>query len=250
MFKPRAGGYFISTMLVGIPRLFHVFSTRKFGDMCQASNRSGFVQQFGLSERDLVWPQQVHGDAINVVNSDDCGKIITNTDGLIWQKQGFEQVILALHVADCVPIIMVDPVKQIIAAVHAGWRGTLLDIAGKVIEKMIRLGADPKNIQLSLGPAIGSCCYAVDRRRGEKFRQIFGQNHAILMRRAGKWFLDLAEANRQQLLARGILAKHIDRSDLCTACRNNDFFSYRRDTKESFGEIIGLIGFMHKPSKL
>ncbi len=130
--------------------------------------------------------------------------------------------------ADCVPILLVDPEADLIAAVHAGWRGTQADIVGSAVAALIAAGAEPARIHAALGPCIRACCYEVGTELASDFIRLFGE-HIVTSER----HLDLAAANVQRLGARGISRSQIEELQECTACaRDADgprFFSHRRD---------------------
>jgi YfiH family protein len=138
--------------------------------------------------------------------------------------------VVAVRTADCIPILLADARNRAVAAVHAGWRGTVAEIAGHAVEAMAReFGTRPEDLRAAIGPGIGVCCYEV----GPEVAAHFGA--------AGRAHIDLAEANRRQLAARGIPEAHIYAANLCTACRAEDFHSYRRD-KESAGRQYSFVG--------
>jgi YfiH family protein len=128
-----------------------------------------------------------------------------------------------------VPVFIVDRIKKIIAVVHAGWRGTALEITANVVRLLIeKYGSSPRDILTAIGPSIGQCCFEFDASTANAF---FEQknNEAFLFpgARPSKWMLDLAEANRRQISNCGIPEANIDVSDLCTSCRQDLFFSHR-----------------------
>ncbi len=151
---------------------------------------------------------------------------VLNYDAIVTSRTNLA---VCIKTADCVPVFIVDRVKKIIAVVHAGWRGTALEITAKVVHLLIeKYGSSPRDILTAIGPSIGQCCFEVDAPTANAF---FEQknNEAFLFpgARPGKWMLDLAEANRRQILHCGIPEENIDVSDLCTSCRQDLFFSHR-----------------------
>jgi polyphenol oxidase len=140
--------------------------------------------------------------------------------------------VLAVKTADCVPILLVDERLQVVATVHAGWRGTVAGIASRAVQAMAeRFGACPDDLDAALGPAIGRCCYEV----GPEVACHFGQQ--------GRAHVDLVEANRQQLLACGLPAHRIYAAGLCTMCLAEQFHSYRRD-REAAGRMYSFAGIV------
>jgi YfiH family protein len=129
------------------------------------------------------------------------------------------------------------------AAVHAGWKGTKGEIAKHAVQAMVKRGAKVENILASIGPHIGMCCYSVDSDRVQYFSHMYPGDVNVLVEKNGTWHLDIGHVNYLQFIEAGILGDHIDESDLCTSCMIDEFFSYRKDTKETFGEMLGIIGW-------
>lgn len=231
-----------SPLLQSIPKLVHGFSTRSWGDMRSWQKRELLLNQFNLSNAQFVWARQVHGDRVHEIKSTEIGQQINNVDALIFTKNWISQkVVLGIHVADCVPLLFVDPVAQIIAVAHVGWRGTLTHLAVKVVREMVKLGSETSKILVSLGPHIRKSCYAVPAVRAKSFKQEFTA-YDVSQSFRGKWYVDLSTANQNDLLAAGIKRDHLEILPNCTYC-DEDLFSYRRDTKETFGEMLGFIGY-------
>lgn len=241
MLKKSTEGIYRSTLLESIPGLTHGYSSRHLGDMRNKPERTKFISRLKLSG-DLILVQQVHGNYIKEVASRDSETIIAKADGLVVNKTS-RTPILGIRTADCLPILAVDPQRKIIGAAHAGWRGTLANIAGNLVKAMVKLGAEPSDIFISLGPHIGACCYNIDEKRADKFSLEFLAAKDIVFRNSGQWYLDLGAANCKQFIRAGVLSGHIDRDGICTFSRNDEFYSYRKDTKDSFGEMMGIIGF-------
>jgi len=170
----------------------------------------------------LVTLRQIHSDVIwPVRQAEGC---LGDGDAMISAEPG---MLLAIRTADCVPILLADPVRRVVAAVHAGWRGTVAGIAGLTVERMrAEYGTDPSDVLAGIGPSIGPCCFAV----GED---------VPLPRQAGK--ADLWEANRKQLGAAGVGLIWV--AGRCTMCDEQEFYSFRRgrDT-ERMVTAIGVLG--------
>jgi polyphenol oxidase len=222
-------------------------------------NRSRFQSALGATDLALVALEQFHSDVVHVFEAapaEPCrgDASVTNQPSLL----------LGVQTADCVPILLVDPRKRVVAAVHAGWRGTLQRIVTKAIGKMqMEFATKPADLLAALGPAIGGCCYEVGTEVSSAYFAQFPD--------AAEWFdelrtgdepnplpwlsmmppghqpppksvhLDLRKANRAQLLAAGLSAKSIFVSDLCTACRRDLLFSYRKEGPQS-GRLLSVIG--------
>jgi hypothetical protein len=219
-------------------------------------NRQDFFAALKASKMRVIALQQIHSDIVQVVNSANSepsgdapqgDAVITNEPGLL----------LAVQTADCVPILLADKKRRAIAAIHAGWRGTLQRIAEKALGRMqMEFGTRPQDVIAALGPGIGQCCFEVGPEVVAEFAAKFPE--------AGEWFqgpfdslargdndpnwlpwltrrppghplpeprahLDLIAANREILINAGIVPGNISSSGFCTACRTDLFFSYRRE---------------------
>ncbi len=187
----------------------------------------------------LVASEQVHGRKVHIVRKEDMGRgsitldtAIPGVDGLMTNVPG---IMLSSYYADCVPLFFLDPIKKVIALAHAGWKGTLQKIADITLNRMKQeFSSDPASCLAAIGPAIGPCCFRVDRAVLEKFVQSFDDlDHFCFPEDEEKWFIDLPGLNEQQLIRSGILEEHITRSRLCTGCNNNTFFSYRKQNGQT-----------------
>jgi YfiH family protein len=175
--------------------------------------------------------------------------------------------LLAIQTADCLPIILVDSKRRAVGVFHAGWRGTLKRIVEKGVGEMRRrFGTRPADLRAVIGPGVHGCCYQVGNEVREQFESQFAyaaklfreveerdpvrEKYPMLFLTARppghselpkKIFLDLVEANRQQLLAAGVPAKSIEASPLCTSCNTDLLFSYRAE-KGQTGRMMGAVG--------
>jgi YfiH family protein len=148
-------------------------------------------------------------------------------DALLSQTSGR---LVAVKTADCLPILLFDPVRNAVAAIHAGWRGTVRQICRQTADAMCHhFGSEPGNLYAAIGPGIGVCCFEV----GPEVSAEFGES--------GRIHIDLAAVNRRQLLASGIPERHILNADLCTACATDQFWSYRRQ-KSGAGRMLSFVG--------
>jgi polyphenol oxidase len=158
-----------------------------------------------------------------------CGRagIIGEGDALLENKPGS---IIAIRTADCNPILLVDERLRTVAAVHAGWRGTVAGIAQRAVEAMFQqFGTDAADLHAAIGPGIGVCCFEV----GPEVAAEFGLS--------GRVHIDLAAHNQRQLLEAGVTAERIYASRLCTKCLSDDFHSFRRD-REASGRLFSFAG--------
>jgi polyphenol oxidase len=205
-------------------------------------NRSLLARGFGATLDRFLTVTQVHGTDLLVIDSPnqefshflklECDGIVTNQPGLM----------IAVCVADCVPLLLHDPVKGVVAALHAGWQGTVGNIAGKGVEAMVSMfGSNPKDILAAIGPSISACCYEVDAPVRDAFKKA-GAAWDLYARESGekKWQLDLAAANKQQLIDAGLSPSQIESEPLCVCCNQELFFSYRRDGGDT-GRQVGFI---------
>lgn len=192
-----------------------------------AENYRRLGEALGFSH--LVLTRQTHSDIVRPVTLADADKgliqdVWPECDGLITKTPG---VALAVFTADCTPILLHDPVTGAVGAVHAGWRGTAADIAGKAVRAMVReYGCDPANIRAAIGPNIGACCFETDADVPDAILAALGTDALTFIRRAGgKYHVDLKAVNGRFLQNAGVT--HIEISDACTACRPDYFWSHR-----------------------
>lgn len=177
----------------------------------------------------FIVANQTHSDNIRIIrNKGSKGwkqleDAIENCDALITD---IEDVVLSILTADCVPVLLYDNEKKVIAAVHAGWKGTKAQIVSKTVQKMTEIyGSDPKDIIAGIAPSIGSCCYEV----GKDVAEHFFDTPEGFSSKGEKYMLDLPYINQQQLLDAGVKSDHIEMSHVCTACESEQFFSYRKE---------------------
>ncbi|MFZ7103207.1 MAG: peptidoglycan editing factor PgeF [Peptococcaceae bacterium] len=209
-------------------------------------NRTAFAQALKISPDQMVAAGQVHGENICPVDQSYWGKgvleqgtAVKDTDALMTDRQG---VALIAFYADCVPVLFLDPVKKVIGIAHAGWKGTVLEIARKTVQRMNEIyGCSSQNILAAIGPSIGPCHYEVDELVIDRFRNSFSAWTKILaMKTAGKAQLNLWEANRIQLLEAGLTATNITMAEICTYCHPELLYSYRYNYGKT-GRMAGLI---------
>jgi len=265
-----------------IPWLVHGFSTR-FGGVSEldgekvlnlsftdwdkrenvAENRKRFVSALGAADvargMELVVLKQIHSDVICAFDSPPAEA--WKGDASITDEAG---LLLGAQTADCVPILLVDPKKRAVGAVHAGWRGTLARILAKTIGQMqMRFGSKPADLLAAIGPSIGGCCYEVGTEVAIQFTSQFADAADYFDElRTGdepnplQWLnmmppghqpppknmlLDLRKANRAQLLGAGLRYGDIFVSELCTACRRDLLFSYRKEGAGT-GRLLSAVG--------
>lgn len=192
-------------------------------------NWNKLAAAFGIPMENFLVLNQVHGDGILVIPPR--GEYFTSREGLDYDAIVTDRVHLAICIktADCVPVFVVDPERKVIAAVHAGWRGTAAGITAKVVRLMHnQYGSRPSALLAAIGPSIGRCCYEVDEPAAAAFcSHKNAQAFLFPGKRKDRWMLDLAQANRGQLAESGVPDVGIDASGLCTVCRQDAFFSHR-----------------------
>ncbi|HEV8340667.1 MAG TPA: peptidoglycan editing factor PgeF [bacterium] len=192
-----------------------------------AENRRRALAALRAGPEAHVEASQVHGRTVAVVDRADRGRKVEGADGLITSDP---EVVLAIHAADCVPILLWDSRGGAVGAVHAGWRGTAAGAAPAAVEEMrTAFGTHPTDLRVALGPSIGACHYEVDAPVAAAFERWPWRADILRAGRPGHWHLDLAEANRQDLVDAGVPAEQIWSSSYCTACHRHLFFSYRRE---------------------
>lgn len=244
--------YHTAETLDAIPGVVHGFSTRlggvSTGALASLNLRSAKVSgdQTGRVEENyrrfcaavgaevdrMVLSCQVHGDAVRVVTAADAGKGLFRprdyeADALVTNEADLPLVVFS---ADCMVLLLCDPVAGCVGAVHAGWRGTALRIAEKTVETMTReFGARSEHIRAAIGAGIGLCCFETDGDVPEAMKRAMGaEATSFLHRRGEKWMVDLKGINRRQLELVGVPAAQIAVNELCTACHPELYWSHRK----------------------
>lgn len=196
----------------------------------EVKNRAEFFSALGFSEKEVARASQVHSSNIAVVKN---GGAYSMTDGLITNCQN---VLLTISIADCVPLLLYDPLRKVVGAVHAGWRGTKDRIVLKALNILNReFHCNMKDVFVYIGPAAGKCCYEVGMDVAVHF-----SNEFLAKNQNGKYMLDLKSANMAQALEAGILLNNIEVSNNCTIC-DLSFHSFRREGEKS-GRMLAAIG--------
>lgn len=194
----------------------------------------------GIHDGKIVTMRQVHGDEIIEVKDKNL-KEAGAADGMLTRGIGIH---LGVLTADCVPILFVAPKHRMVAAAHAGWRGTLMGLAERMVRRLNDdYGVLPEEIEAALGPSIGACCYEVKDDVTEPLRHKWGRlaDENIEMRN-GKSFVDLRRLNRGVIESTGVPRRQISEIGPCTCCAADEFFSYRRERQET-GRQISFIGW-------
>ena len=196
-------------------------------------NRSLLASETGIAADHFLFASQVHSGDVKIIDEE------AITSGVLSQNPQTDATItnlpgscLMVMVADCVPVLLFDPVKRVIAVIHAGWRGTVQHITSNTIKVMIdRFGSNPADILAGIGPSIGPCCYEVGEEVKAVVNESFGTTEGYLVSQphSAKPHFDLWYANQKQLTDLGVKPENIETAQLCTKCNHQIFFSSRAD---------------------
>jgi len=213
-FSTRVGG-------VSTGRFSSLNLGRNWGDNteCVKQNLERVAHLGGFSANLLSQVRQVHGTDIVQIETPE--SFAREADGLVTQKS----LPLGVLSADCVPLLLSDGQGRV-AAVHAGWRGSVAGIAKGAVSELTNLGADVRNIRAVLGPSIGPCCFQVQQDVASLFAS---QNPRVVLSRNGHTFVDLWKFNQELLLEAGLSVQHVAAKPLCTCCESELLYSFRRD---------------------
>jgi YfiH family protein len=212
---------------------------RAAGDAAPAvrENRRRALAALGRDLGDHVEASQVHGTRAAVADARHRGAKIPGVDILLTRDPA---VVLAMHCADCVPLLLADPRRRAVAVVHTGWRGTAAGAAAAAVSAMASaFGSRAGDLVAVIGPSIGPCCYEVDAPVVAALTPWPWRDVVLSPARDGRWRLDLWEATRRQVVDAGVAASTVSVAGLCTACHPGLFFSYRRDRRT--GRMAALV---------
>ncbi len=198
-------------------------------------NRKRFFASLGILPQQVAGAHQVHGDRVCPIEKP--GQI-EGYDALITQQKG---LFLTVTIADCTPVLIYDPLNEVVAAVHAGWRGTANRIVQKAVEKMHSIfHTDPSDCLAYIGTCIDECDFEVDK----DVAMHFAKAHQRWDESRQKYFVDLKAANQAQLLALGLAPNQIEVSTYSTVRDNEHFFSHRKEHGKT-GRSLAVIGIKH-----
>jgi len=215
--------------------LVHGFERRRASALPESREESRARVAAVLREKGrLLSLKQVHGVAVALAPFEGTPE----ADAAVATAAG---LILGIETADCLPVLLVDPARRFVAAVHAGWRGTASGVVGHAVGALVARGARPEDLLAALGPGIGPCCYEV----GDELRAAFGTDGGAFFHPGprGRPHLDVRAANVAQLERAGIPSERIHSVDDCTSCRRDLYYSYRRDGAGA-GRMISFVGFL------
>ena len=203
--------------------------------------RKELAQALHVNPQQFVFPRQVHGDRVEIVNEPMEFADIPDTDALITNMQG---ICICVQTADCVPILLFDPKQKVVAAIHAGWRGTVNKIAAKTIQRMQQqYGCEPKNLLAAIGPSISPDVYEVGEDVIHLIRDNFSNHDQLLTISANrnKLSLNLWAANRTILEDVGLCKNKIEVMGCCSYTMSSDYYSARRDGAETGRMVTGVM---------
>ncbi len=196
--------------------------------------------EHGFGTRQTVWDASGRLASAKQIHSARClyapapGRL-AEADALVTDRPG---LLLGVRTADCLPLLVADPEHRAVAAIHAGWRGLVAGILAEALRRMAeRFGSRPEALLVAVGPAIGPCCYEVGPEVAAQFRELFPERKDL----SGRTRLDLAEAARRQLCALGVGEERLAVAGICTRCRAEEFYSWRRDGPRT-GRMLSVIG--------
>ncbi|HET8630599.1 MAG TPA: peptidoglycan editing factor PgeF [Thermomicrobiales bacterium] len=214
------------------------------------ANRRRWLAAIGADAADVVAARQVHGARVAAVTAAARGRgaraladALPETDALVTDAPDLP---LLLTYADCTPLLLYDPVRHVAGVAHAGWRGTVADVAGATVAALAeRYGSRPADLLAGIGPAIGPCCYVVGAEVIGAWDALGLPGDAVVRAvpdRPAQWYFDLPRANRLLLQRAGLLLEHIEDAATCTACRVADYFSHRAEHGRAgrFAAVIAL----------
>ena len=248
--------YYACKAFDSLPHVRHGFSTRSSGapDLEASSlnlgdsswdspprvreNRRRYLSALHLEDALLVTLHQVHSDRVHIIKDISNQWNQAEGDALVTRV---ENVALSVQVADCLPVLIADPVMNAVAAVHSGWRGTLLGILPQTIREMERtFHSDPSTLMAAIGPGIRACCFEVGHEVADRFEEAY-PGCCSAADRSGKSLLDLGKVLDDQMHLAGIRPEHRYDLGACTRCNPNEFFSYRAEGHAA-GRMMAIIG--------
>lgn len=220
----------------------HFFGTRQLPAGLQDSMHLGEVTTGPSSFPFIASLKQIHSTRVAVFDSPVTAEVMVQGEGdaLVTNQP---QLLLVVRTADCVPVLLVDDKIGVIGAIHAGWRGAVGGIVSKTIQTCVEhFGSNAAHMHVAIGPSIGPCCYEIDAQVVEPLQTHYPDWLGVLQEtRGGKAMLDLKMLIWHQVLASGIPEQHMERIEECTRCRDDLFFSYRREGKVNGTMMSGIM---------
>lgn len=230
-------------------KIQHCFSLRPLNFKRNAKEEDRdyvrLCDKLNLSNAKIVRPRQVHGNKVEIAKEDSTGFEFSECDGLITDVK---EKVLSLVFADCLSLILYDPVKNVIGDIHSGWKGTVKKIGQVAAKKMIsEFGCNPENIICCFGPAIHKCHFQVEEDVKNQFLGAFNDESIIevgpIIDGVQKYYIDPIEANKKMLIECGLKRDNIIDSGICTVCNCDEFHSYRAH-RENSGRNTAIISLL------
>ena len=232
---------FVFSQFVKYPNLKYGFSARKDGSMhrhFEKGNRERYFQKIGIDSARVVTSDLVHGAGVVIVSDEEAGTMVADTDGLITNTKN---LFLSATGADCFILYLYDPEKNAIGITHAGWRGLLAGIVKNATNAMVlNFGTVPQKLLVGIGPGIRQCHFEISRENKNKYEKY----PELVLERDGKCFVDLPGIIKLHFREGGVKDWHIEDSNVCTYCDENEYFSYRRDKPKEVEPMVGHIGLV------
>lgn len=223
--QSQSGTYQLQCFSPGVRVLF---STRQYSN----ARHPQFLLDHKIDPQQFFRVRQIHSSTVVDIEDSSFNVRDVEADALVT---GNSSLSLGILTADCIPVFYWEPVSQMIALAHAGWKGLYGGILEKTVQRMVVRRAKPQNIQVAFGPSIRLCCYEV----GREFLNLFPNRSTI---REGRVFMNLIEEAKDRLMSQGIMKTHLYDTGICTSCRNDQFFSARREkTSERILSIIQIL---------
>jgi len=188
----------------------HFVTDREFGEVMLSGGQKKLAKELGIEAKQVIFIKQRHGNAVIEAKVG----ALQEADALVTNKT---DLCLSVRVADCVPVLLFDPQNGIVAAVHAGWRGTAAGIVAKTVRYIEKTGSNPADLVAGIGPSIGPCCFKIKKDVASKFEAKYVIDETV----------DLWRANYDQLVENGVNEANIEVSGVCTNCNPDKYFSYR-----------------------
>lgn len=220
------------------------FTTKEIGDCRQIDVVQNYFKENNMSNSKLVLLEQIHSTNVAFADNESVSNIqhIKESDAVLTQNKN---LILVVRTADCLPVIYYSSKTHWIGAAHIGWRGTLKNLMGKIIDTLYNIGVGKDELFIIIGPAINQCCYEIDIDMYAEFMTIMERFNEIAFKPHGEKFrMNLTRLNYELARESGISRNQIDYFPFCTYCNSDHFFSYRREYKKNpqlFGEMMGFV---------